>query len=130
MQAGVSQGGLISPVLFSLYVNDMLSPSRHVELALYADDTAIIATSRRATLLVSYLESYLSYLQRWLSEWRISINVSKSTAIIFARAGRRFIQPRPVTLYGEPNKWVDITRYLGVTIDTRLTWSRHIDQVR
>ena len=68
MRAGVAQGGLISPVLFSLYVNDMPSPSHHVELALYAEDTAIIATSRNPTLLVSYLESYLNELQRWLSE--------------------------------------------------------------
>jgi hypothetical protein len=66
MQAGVAQGGLIPPAL-SLYVNDMPSPSCHVDLALYADDTAIIAKSRRPTLLVSYLESYLSYLQRCLS---------------------------------------------------------------
>jgi hypothetical protein len=42
MRAGVAQGGLVSPVLFSLYVNDMPTPSRHVELALYADDTALI----------------------------------------------------------------------------------------
>jgi hypothetical protein len=127
MRAGVAQEGLIPPVLFSLYVNDMPSPSHHVALALYADDTVIIATSRKPTLLVSYLESYLSDLQRWLSEWRIAINVSKSTAIIFARAGRHFIQPRPVTLLGEPMEWVDTTRYLGVTLDTRLTWSPHID---
>jgi hypothetical protein len=56
MRAGVALGGLISPVLFSLYVNDMPSPSHYVELALYADDTAIIATSRKPTLLVSYLD--------------------------------------------------------------------------
>ena len=112
MQTGVTQGGLIYPVIFSLYVNDMPSPSHHVELARYTDDTAIRATSRKPTLLVSYLESYLNDLQRWLSEWRIAINVSKSTATIFARAGRRFIQPRPVTLFGEPIEWVDRTRYL------------------
>jgi hypothetical protein len=94
MRAGEAQVGLISPLLFSLNVNDMPSPSHHVELALYADDTAIISTSRKPTLLVSYPESYLNDLQRWLSEWRIVINVSKSTAIIFARAGRRFIHPR------------------------------------
>jgi hypothetical protein len=80
----------------------MASPSRHVEFAFYTNNTAITATSRKPTLLVSYLESYLNGLQRWLSEWRININVSKSTAIIFALAGRRFIQPRPVTLFGEP----------------------------
>jgi hypothetical protein len=61
-------------------------------LALYADDTANTATSRKPTLLVSYLESYCKDLQQWLSEWRIAINVSNSTAITFARAGWCFIQ--------------------------------------
>jgi len=108
----------------------MPPPSHHVELALYADDTAIIATSRKRTLFVNYLESYLNDLQQLLSEWRIAINVSKSTAIIFAHDGRSFIQPRPVTLFGEPIEWVETTCYLAVTLDTRLTWSLHIDQVR
>jgi hypothetical protein len=108
----------------------MPSPSHHVELALYADDTAIIATSRKPTLLVSYLKPYLSDLQLWLTEWRIAINASKRIAIIFARAGRRFNEPRPVTLHGEPVEWVDTTRYLGLALETRLSWSPHIDQVR
>jgi len=93
MRAEVAQDGLISPVLFSVYVNDMPRPSHHVVLALYVDDSAIIATSRTPSLLVSYLQSYLSHLERWLTEWRIAINVSKRSAIIIARAGRRFIQP-------------------------------------
>ena len=130
MRAGVAQGGLISPILFSLHVNDMLSPSHHVELALYADDTAIMATSHKPTLLVSYPESYLNDLQQWLSDRRFAINVSKRTAIIFARARRRFIQPRPVTLFGEPIEWVDTTRYLEIALDRRPNWSPHIDQIR
>jgi len=48
--------------------------------------------------------------------------VSSSTAISFARAGRLFIQPGPVTHFGDPIEWIDTTRYLGVTLDTRLTW--------
>lgn len=57
MRDGVAQGGIISPVPFNLYVNDMPSPSRHVEVALYAEDAAIIATPRQpALLVVSYLE--------------------------------------------------------------------------
>jgi hypothetical protein len=71
------------------------------------------AESRNPTLIVSYMESYFNDLQRWLTEWRIAINVSKSGAIIFALAGRRFIQPRPVTLFGEPIQWVESTHYLG-----------------
>jgi len=96
----------------------MPSPSHLVELAFYADDAAITAASRKPTLLVSYLESYVNHLQRWLSEWRMAINASKSTATIFARAGRRLNTPRPVTLFGEPIQWGYTTRYLGVTLDT------------
>jgi hypothetical protein len=128
MREGVAQCGLISPDLFSLYVNDMPTPARHVKLALYADDTALIATSRKPTLLVSYLESYLYDLQRWLSEWRIAI-VSNSSVIIFTRATRKFIKPTPVTLFGEPIVWVDTTHYLGVTLDKRLTWSPPFNEV-
>jgi len=86
--------------------------------------------SRKPSLLISYLESYLNDFQRWLSEWRIAINVSKSTAIIFTLAGRRFIQPWPVTLFREPIQWVNTTCFLGVPLDTQLTWLPHIDQFR
>jgi hypothetical protein len=89
---------------------------------------ATIAMSHKPTLLVSYLESYLNF-QWWLSEWRIAVNVSKSTVKIFARAGWHFIQPRTVTFFRRPIQWVETTRYLGVTLDTRLTWSPHIHQV-
>jgi len=40
------------------------------------------------------------------------------------------VHPRPVSLFGEPIQWVDATLYLGVTLDKRLTWSPHIDQIR
>jgi hypothetical protein len=103
MRAGVAQGGMISRALFSLYV-DMPSPSHHVELAIYADYTAVIRTSRKPILLVSYMESYLTNLQRWLREWRIAINDSKISAIVLAPAGRRFIDPSPITLFVEPIK--------------------------
>ena len=130
MRAEVDQGGLITPVLFRPYVNVILQYSHRVELAFHADGTAIISTSRKSTLLVSYLVSYLSELQRCLSEWKIAINISKSTAITFAHARWRFIQPTPTTLFGETIKWVGTIRYLGLSLDTRITWSPHIEQVR
>jgi hypothetical protein len=123
------QGGLVSAVLFGLYVNDMPESSRYVELALYADDTALIATSRSALLLISYLETYLNKLDLWLRDWRIAINVSKSTAVLFAKTKRCIQRPRPVQLFGEPIQLVDTARYLGVTLDTRLIWSAHVNQV-
>ena len=60
--------GKVSPVLFSLYVNDMPVLSHHVELAPYANDTAVIATSCKPALLVSYLEAYLADLRALAEE--------------------------------------------------------------
>jgi hypothetical protein len=72
--------------------------------------------------------SYIADLVLRLRKWRIAIYVSKSMAMLFIR-GR--IQPRrPVALFGEPIVLVDTARHLGVTLDKRLTWSTHIDQVR
>jgi len=85
---------------------------------------------RSASAARQYLDAYLSNLERWLSEWRIAINVSKSSAMLFAKTGRRIPKPRAVQLFGEPIEWVDDTRYLGVTLDKRLTWSKHTAQVR
>jgi hypothetical protein len=101
MRAGVAQGGLVSPVFFSLYVKEVPTPSRHVELAQYADDTAVIATSRRPSLLVDYLEACLGRLELWHRDWRIAINVSKNTAVPFAKAARRVRKPRPVQFLGK-----------------------------
>ena len=130
MQPGRTEGGIISPVLFSLYANNMRLSSRHFELVLYMYNTAVIATSCQPALLLKYLETYLSDLERELSEWRIVINVSKRSAMLFAKAGRRIPTPRPVQPFSEPFQWVDTARFLRVTIDKQLRWSTHIDHVR
>jgi hypothetical protein len=114
-------------VLFGLFVNDMPSPSRHVALALYADDTVLLVTSHQQALLVKYPEKYLSDLERWLREWRIAINVSKSSAMLFAKAGRCI--PASSALR-RPNPKGHTTHCLGMNLDTRLTWSNNIDRVR
>ena len=73
------------PCPFQSDVN-MPTSSHHVKLALYVDDTAIIAMSCKPTLLDSCRE-YLNDLQRWSIEWRIAINVSKSNAFLSPALG-------------------------------------------
>jgi hypothetical protein len=77
-------------VFFFLYVIDMPVTYRNVELAFYADDTAIIATSRKLVLFIRYLETYLNNVQRWLREWRIAINISKTNGMLFIKAPGEF----------------------------------------
>ena len=86
--------------------------------------------SGQPALLAKYQETYLSDLEKWMSKWRITINVSNCSAMLFAKNGRCIPKSRSVQLFGEPIQWVDDARYLGVTLDERLTWSKHIDQVR
>jgi hypothetical protein len=129
MRASVAQGGLVTPVLFRLYVNDIPTPSRHVELAQYADDTSLVATSGSPSLLVGYLQAYLGRLECCLRDWRIAINVSKSTAVLFVKAGRRIQQPRAMQFLGEPIQWFETARYRRVILEPQLTWSAHVYQV-
>jgi len=75
----------------------MPSPSRHVELALYADDTTFIVTPR---LFVKYQETYLSDLERWLKKWRIATSVSKDSAVLFNKARRSIPKLRPAKPVG------------------------------
>ena len=81
MRAGIPQGGVIAPVLFTLYVNEVPTSCRHVELAEYADDTDLAATSGSTKFRFKYLETYLNALERWLREWRIAINVYGSAVL-------------------------------------------------
>jgi len=37
--------------------------------------------------------------------------------MLFAKSGRRILKTRPVQLFGQPIRWVDTARYLGVTVD-------------
>lgn len=64
----VVQGEIISPVILSLYVMDKHLHSCHVELAVYASSTAILITPGQTALIVNYVASYLSDLQRLLKE--------------------------------------------------------------
>jgi len=99
----------------------MPSPLRQVELPVYADDTAVIATYRQTALLFRYLETYLRDIERWLSKWSIAINVSKCSAMLLAKTGRRISKPRAVQFLGEPIQWADDARYLGVILNKGLT---------
>jgi hypothetical protein len=90
---------------------------------------ALVAASRGPSLLVSYLEACLSRLEHWLWDWRIAVNVSKSTAVLFVKAVRCIQKPRLVQFLGEPIQWVKTAQYLGATLDIQLTCSAHVNQV-
>lgn len=84
--------------------------------------------------LLRHCETYtlgkaLRKIEGWAKKWRVKINASKSQALLVSK--RRTGERRPILqLLGERIPWTTTARYLGVTIDSRLTWKQHIREVR
>lgn len=78
--AGVPQGAILSPFLFNIYVND-IPKSDKTQIALFADDTALIATSRNKTLANKYLQKHIDVLEDYYTSWKIKVNSTKTKLI-------------------------------------------------
>ena len=90
--AGVPQGSVLGPLLFSLFVNDTPRVPG-VKLSLFADDTAAFASEPNASYAAIKLQRQLDAYVGWTDDWRVSVNASKSAAVIFSRKRKR---PRPL----------------------------------
>lgn len=125
VRAGVPQGSVLAPLLFTLYTSDV---PRHpqVELALFADDTALYASDKNKSRVRNRLQAALDTLGAWFRKWRIEVNPTKSTAVYFTRSP---LLPQPLLLFDKPIPWVRSARYLGVILDRRLTFYPHIRTV-
>ncbi|GFU20557.1 RNA-directed DNA polymerase from mobile element jockey [Trichonephila clavipes] len=72
------------------------------------------------------MQRFLDILEKWLTDWRIAINVEKTQAIVFRKWG--VIDPQAeLTLFDDNIHWVPVVRYLGLHIDSRLIYKKHID---
>lgn len=134
LHSGVPQGSVLSPTLFSLYTSDIPHPP-NVELALFADDTALYTSHSNQSVLTKLLQKAANILGVWFRKWRIEVNPEKSAAVHFTRT-RRTLIPRPsrtlgqILMFDKLIPWVKHVKYLGVTLDSGLTFQRHITTVR
>ncbi|GFU56677.1 probable RNA-directed DNA polymerase from transposon X-element [Trichonephila clavipes] len=126
VSAGCPQGSLLGPLLFNLYVNDIPDYTL-TKINLYADDTAIHATYKNLSTITFAINKHLHHLQNFYDKWKISINVEKSTAIIFTK---KQSLPPPIMMYNKQIPWSQEAKYLGIIFDTRLTWKKHIQYTR
>ena len=116
---GTKQGGVLSPRLFSLYMDGLIQRLRKkgvgcfilgVFLAclLYADDICLLAPSRGS------MQSMLQICEEFCHEFNLAFNVKKSKSMIFGSTNNKLINP--LYLNNEPIDFVSQWTYLGTTI--------------
>ncbi|GBP19479.1 Probable RNA-directed DNA polymerase from transposon BS [Eumeta japonica] len=74
IRAGVPQGSTLSPLLYSAYTNDIPRPQTGVQLALFADDTALYLSGSSFRIITPRLQKAIDELTRWFQTWRIEVN--------------------------------------------------------
>lgn len=125
--AGVPQGSVLGPLLFLTYINTLPS-LRGCSLYLFADDTAITSTSMRHQMAVQRVQHYADLLTTWFNTWRLKVNATKSQAVTFTR--RRVLDNVPDLRVADGTvPWTSKAHYLGVTLDSKLTWKNHVDEL-
>ena len=118
ISAGVRQGGILSPVFYCIYVDDLVRILKeagigcHVRntflsILLYADDMCLIAPSLRG------LQRLLNIVERYCKDWDIMLNPKKSKNMQF---GKRIERLPSLILDGQDIVWVEKWSYLGVTL--------------
>jgi Reverse transcriptase (RNA-dependent DNA polymerase) len=124
--AGVPQGSILSPFLYSIYTADIKRP-RDTNIALYADDTALITTGKLTKAIIRRLNSAIKSVNKFYKKWKINLNLDKSQAIIFPfnKSPKR----KPISNIVVDDSTIKFSKevtYLGITLDSKLTFASHI----
>lgn len=125
--AGVPQGAVLSPLLFNILINDIPTPV-DCSLAQFADDNAIITSSKKAGTIRKRLQNGLKSLDNYYTSWKLKLQPQKTKAVFFTRryAPRAFPR-RNLNLNNQEIMWQENVKYLGVILDRKLTFKEHID---
>lgn len=129
MPAGLAQGTVLNPLLYTLFVSDIPSLPANVQLAMYADDIAIYTSARNPKDIVRGLNSTLNVLQRYFMKWKIKINADKLQTIIFPTKHDQTKPSLHIMYENHRVPLVQSVKYLGVTLDEMLTYEEHINNV-
>jgi len=126
---GVPQGSVLGPTLWNLFYDDVLRlPVRDgIKLVAFADDIAIVATAHNAELMEQLVNPTLDDIVEWMTENGLQLAPDKSECVVLTK--KRAYRDPELYIQGCRINVQSSIRYLGVQLDTRLSFGDHVEKV-
>lgn len=125
--AGVPQGSVLAPTLYLIFTNDIPTTTT-AKISLFADDTMFFAANNNVKYAIIQAQKQIRLASDWFFKWRLRLNASKTVAVMFSRK-THYVNLNQIVLNNTPLAWSKSVKYLGVTIDRRLNFSDHVNNI-
>ena len=128
LKNGVPQGSVVASLLFNIYTYDL--PSMISRKFAYADDLALLHSSRNWKDLDGTLSQDMSTLSAYLQTWRLKLSHTKTVTAAFHLNNREAKRELKVYNNGRLLPFCPTPTYLGVKLDRLLTFRHHLVALR
>lgn len=127
-ESGVPQGSILGPLLFLIFMNDLVEVVDYSNIRLYADDTCLYIDVDNRIAAAERLNKDLDSISLWAKTWLVNFNPKKTEAMIVSN--KRDISMHPaLSLDGHVISEVTSHKHLGVTLSSDLRWRVHINDI-